>query len=765
MVLLNKKNLFNKQFIFYTLSIIISIIPTYYLFQLLFHSPLSLPGNDPTAHITIIRGMIETRSIFVPYQKSYLTSENVGYYPALWQGLIALFNVLTGINEVVLIRYFISSIFLLGAFSYWRLFREFFKDNYSKIVFIYFILMFNVAPIIKTIRDGSYGQTIVTWFLLPNLLFFILRRNLFSSSIILFFIIGTHNLSTIMTGAVVFSFLIYYISCKKFDEVKFLFKLGATTLLPSLPFLYYNYYLTIIKNALKSPDRFNVISFNQYSRFLTEPTLYIGIFCVLIILIYYNNYRWVSLWYIFYTILAYSPFGSGRIIREMCIPLSISIGIVLYDLANTFSNGIKINIDYNEKVKKYNVPKNRSIKLIILVVVGLLFLKNGVGPITVESEPNLLDYFTQSKGEAYNWLNQNTTNSDNVIVYRGLDSWGNVYLNQNVIGLFSSSVGLSIQHGIETDELNSALLNPQKLESLLTFEKYNISYFILSKPLTDRWYPFETQFLSHTLLNINYEESPFYKLVYYNDSKSELIKIYKIIYTASPQVILIIPSVSDNSIILKDNTGEESIQIRLWETRFVYNTNEEIRLFGHLNVKNLYGNYTVNSKILTNSSVMTFISFTKDSHSFTYQLITKTKTDFVIINLSALYEGNNFTKMQISLSPISSNYTLYNPNSESIKFDSLSNFKEDGNYKVISIDNNVTVIINTNELIVFDNMFQWNIIRTEFLTSKASLDIIIIKNSSVYLKNNSVYIIYNNSTKLVQEFMTENINHTPRPQG
>ena len=176
MKLLNKKNLFNEQHLFYFLSIIISIIPTYYVFQLLFHSPLSLPGVDAPEHIAMVRWMLETKNFFVPYPKSFLTNENVGYYPALWQGIIAILNRFTSIKEVVLIRYFISSIFLLGAFSYWLFLRELFKGKPFKIFFIYSILIINIAPIIKSIRDGIYGQTIVMWFLLPIFLFFILRR-------------------------------------------------------------------------------------------------------------------------------------------------------------------------------------------------------------------------------------------------------------------------------------------------------------------------------------------------------------------------------------------------------------------------------------------------------------------------------------------------------------------------------------------------------------------------------------------------------------
>jgi hypothetical protein len=516
------------------LSLTISLVPLWYVFNLLFSSPLSLPGVDPAQHIVISRWISNSHNIFVPYSQFFLKDVKVGFYPSLFQGFIALLHFFTGISELELMRYFMFSIFLLGAYNYWLISKELSDGEPVKGVFVYFTLLLSIAPIIKTLRDGIYGEIIAMWFLLPLFIFFFLCRRRIYSAVVLTLIIAIHNLSTIMTGAIVLSFLIMYSFYKEWKDVKFTFIVSVISAILSLPFLYYNYFLTIF-NLLQKPERYTVLPFSRYPLFLTNLTLYAGIICLIFLFVYYYRLRWVSLWFGIYLLLANSPIGSERFVREMCIPLSLSIGVVFYDAANNFTLFIENKLTKEQQRKTYFIPTQAQMKFLLLALVSLIIAYNGIEAIAVESNPTVTNYFSPLKAEAYSWLNNNPTSTEGVIVIRTLDSWSRVYLNQQVYEVFAQGTELSVPDEQVNNKLIEALLEPTTLEAFSTFNKYNISYFILSTPLSGRWYTTETKTLAKTLLKKNYEETIFYKLIFHKEVNDEVIKIYKIVNSPSPQ--------------------------------------------------------------------------------------------------------------------------------------------------------------------------------------------------------------------------------------
>jgi hypothetical protein len=512
---------------------VVSAIPFWYVFTLLFSSTLTLPGVDPTQHVAIMRWMINSKSVLVPYSQFFLTDVNVGYYPAFWQGFIALVHVLTGVNEVDLMRYFIFAVFLLGAFMYWFLSKELSDGDNAKGVFIYFVLLFNIALVAKSLRDGTYGEIIAMWFLFPLFLLSFLRRKTLYSVLALIAIIAIHNLSAMMAGLLVLSFLIMYCLHKEWQKAKFTFKILALALALSSPLLYYNYFLTFLgvitysnRSYLSGLDAFN---FFIMPLLLTELTFYVGITCLMLISVFYKRYRWLPLWFSMYMIVQFL-FVQERFVREMCIPLALSMGIVLYDIAKKASQYTKIKLAYKGQVKEYNFLTNAKVKLLILLLLSLTIAYNGVTHIALESAPEVMDYFTQNKADAYNWLNNHTTSADATLILRGLDSWARVYLKDSVYEVWSPAEQkyLSIPDRKVNDELTSALLNPFSPEANSTFRKYNISYFILSSPLTGRWYPIETTTFAETLLKTDYENSSFYERIYNVTKGDETIKIYEI---------------------------------------------------------------------------------------------------------------------------------------------------------------------------------------------------------------------------------------------
>jgi hypothetical protein len=511
----------------------VSAIPFWYVFSLLFSSPSTLPGVDPAQHVAIMRWMINSKSVLVPYSQFFLTDASVGYYPAFWQGFIALVHVLTGVNEVDLMRYFILVVFFLGVYAYWLLSKELSEGDSLKGVFIYFVLSFSIALIVKSLRDGIYGEIIAMWLLFPLFLLSFLRGKTLYSVLALIVIIAIHNLSAMMTGLLVLSFLIMYCLHKDWQKAKFTLKILALALALSSPLLYYNYFLTFLGVITDSARSYSsgLYAFNFFimPSFLSDLTFYVGITCLVLISIFYRHYRWLPLWFSTYMIAQFF-FVQERFVREMCIPLALSMGIVLYDIAKKASQHTKIKLAYKGRVKEYSLPKNVKVESLILILLSFTVAYNGVIHIALESTPEVTNYFTQNKADAYNWLNNHTTSADATLILRDLDSWARVYLRDTVYEVWSPAEQkyLSIPDRKVNDELTGALLNPFSPEANSTFRKYNISYFILSSPLTGRWYTIETKTFAEALLKTDYENSSFYECIYNVTKGDETIEIYEI---------------------------------------------------------------------------------------------------------------------------------------------------------------------------------------------------------------------------------------------
>ncbi|NWF86726.1 hypothetical protein HXY32_02795 [Candidatus Bathyarchaeota archaeon] len=489
-----------------------------------------------------------------------MENANVGYYPAIWQGMIALFRFLTGISEVDLMRYFVFFVFLLGELGYWFLSKELCKGDSTKGIFVYFTLLFSISPIIKNIRDGTYGEIIAMWFFLPLFLLLFLRRKILRSTVLLILIIAVHNLSAIMTGFLVLSFLAIYYLGKERSNVKFTLKVTALTLIFSSPLLFYNYFLTffgVMNDSQRfQPSNFFGLGFSEMLQSLSGLTLFLGIFSLMILLIFYKEYRWLPLWLSAY-LIAGVTFNQERFLREMCIPLSLSMGIVLYDMIKSATGGVKIKLTYGEREKEFSLTKNVKVTLLVFLFVSSMIAYNGIIHIALESDPKVRDYFTPLKREAYIWLNAHATDEGYTLVVRGLDSWTRVYLNNPVYEVFSPAEqkGLSGPDRKVNQQLTDSLLNPFRLNAFSTFKEYNVSYFILSTPLSNRWYPPGTADFAEILLETNYEAIPFYELIYYKEVNNEIIKIYKFSYSQLPEML------SSKSQIKNDGVVKNNVRV------------------------------------------------------------------------------------------------------------------------------------------------------------------------------------------------------------
>lgn len=521
----------NKKKLIYPLLVVIVIfIPLFFIYRLFFFGQM-LTGDDPSMHA--MNAMYHI--LFIPYSPFYL---NIGYYPSLLQNIFGLIYYITNFNIVDIMRYFMFATFILGFIIYAAISYKIADGNILKGIFIFLVFSFSISPIIKTLRDGSYTHIFAAWFLLPLFIYLLLNHKLFSSTVTASLIFYAHNLTTFILFIVIGSFILSDFINNRLDktnknDLKFIFNIILITLLISSPAIILFYIPTIINLLYSGRTGFEISAFNflYYPYLLTYITLFLGFFSSLVVFIF-NKKKYVSLWLLGYLFLAQYPQFSERMVREMSIPLALSIGIVMYDFFNYIINRLLINYksDRNSIGSFFN--KSTMIKIICLVMLSLVIINNGLPMISSEGNPVTMYYYSNTKDNAYNFLKTNLNERDRVIVLRGMDIWTKVFLPYgSVYEVIAPQLGssISVADSKVNDDLTYSLLNPFTSKALENFMKYNINYFVVSSPLKDRWYVSEDLMFNNELLTISYESSSSYKLVYVAHSNEEMVKIYQIV--------------------------------------------------------------------------------------------------------------------------------------------------------------------------------------------------------------------------------------------
>jgi len=521
----------NNYSLFYvTAFILISFIPSWQVYNLLFH-PSLLPGSDPANHALYILRIIRLKSVLIPSSQFLINDYSFGYYPPFLHIFFSGLHLLTQTSIIDLMRFFMFFIFLFGEVNYMFLSKKLANKNSIRGLLIYSILAFNTAPIIKTLRDGCYGEIFAMWFLFPLFISSLLSRRSLWSILIFVVIVWSNNLSTIMVGALLLSFILSHMINREWQNLRFILKVIIAVIILAAPALYYFYLPKIINTLQFGEGSQRILAFSEYSIHLTELTLYTGLISLLVTMLLYRRFRWLPLWFGLYILLANLSFSSSRVVREMTVPLSLSIGVFLCNFVKTFMNKIAINATSIKRSIEDFLLKSKKVQIGLLALLVIIFANNGIALIASEAEPVILDYGTSLKVDAYQWLhNKSMANGKGVIIIKNLDPWAKVYVNSKVYEIYPPSISewLSLTDRSINNELAYSLLNPFNSNAIEMFCKYDISYIILSTPLQGRWYPDGVINFANTLLNIKYESTPLCELIYYQATHDEMIKIYEI---------------------------------------------------------------------------------------------------------------------------------------------------------------------------------------------------------------------------------------------
>lgn len=502
----------------------VSVVPIWYICNLLFHSS-ALIGADPANHVAWIRQIVESKDLLIPLSQFYFDDPGTAYYPPLLHMIVAGLHFITRLEILDALKLFMLLVFILGQLSYALLSIKLANKNIVKGIFIYFTLSFSMALLLKTMRDGSYGEIFAFWFLLPVFVHCLLGRRVIWSALLLGAILATNIPATFGTAALVLAFLLHYAAGREWDKVKFIAKVVIIAMALASPVLYYVYFLTAkytLQGGLEPYGDSPVVGYSTEYLALFS----VGLLCTIGILLFYRQWRWLALWSALYLIIVYSPILSNiseRFLRELCVPLSFSAGIVLYDVMKMAADKISGSRFWSS----LKIKLQPEIALLIILAVAIVF--SGMPYMASESDPQVEDYFTPLKLEAYQWLNEQTTGQEvGIVTISTIDPWAKVYVNSRVWEVLSPSVSaklLGADDVLINDDVAISVMPPPNPDAL---SERNISYIILSTPLPGRWYEPENKEFATTLIDtISQDNGSYYKQVYYEQAGEEMIIIYR----------------------------------------------------------------------------------------------------------------------------------------------------------------------------------------------------------------------------------------------
>lgn len=531
-----------KGFWIYILLCILVSIPVLYNIHNFLYSNYFPAGGDPADHLYFIEKIFFSGNPLVYYSQfasdiNAVEPSNIAiYYPSFFHVSVAVLARLVFLLQPFDFRILLDfyKIFLIGQYSigligYAILIRKTIEnvvgDNikdkvtkswkynftYHVIVLVAFsIVVYSSSPIIKTFRDGGYGEIFAIWTIFPFYLYALLSKKLKTAGLLLAIIAATHNLSFIIAlGASVSFFLMKGIfgSFPKKKETLAFVVVFTIFFLPSFVFFYYPFIIAVITSSTGTSAPQGVDQFITRADIADQVTpllYYLGTTSgVVLFVAEYRKLSWLPLWTgIFFITFGISIFAN-RFMRELSLPLGLSLGIII-----ALSLSSLIFKDYN-LIKKLTGRKNKngstdkseiSMKNVLMCMglsISLIFVFSFYfyDRVVLFSDGDIINYNSNNTANFNVYLKNliKTGNpNDGRVLLVGVDPWLKpLAVNQfDVLELVPKDDELSISKFDR--EINSKLYGiiyqPNSKESMRTTKEFNIDHIVIIDPLPQRWY-------------------------------------------------------------------------------------------------------------------------------------------------------------------------------------------------------------------------------------------------------------------------------------
>lgn len=522
--------------------LLLSLPLLYNVWQILFFYQFP-SGGDPADHAIFVLNILRTGNPLIPYTQfpgiveGSLEDISETYYPSFLHLVFSAFTKVFELFESDLSKSVISSMtsvmfvsYVIGVLGYGLLIRaiieklvtslrysflhEYLKgitSNKNIILFLLLLLTFSIfiystAPILKTFRDGGYGEIFSMWTILPFYLLGLITRRFVLSGIFIGVIASTHNISFVMALMVTFSYFVTLLAARDFRLIKqyrIFFIVGFICCLPAVVLFYYPLFMATSSESTGLAGALFVWTKADIVEQVTPILYYIGLISMCCLL--FINYRatgWISGWIVIYLI----PFHLNllfleRLAREISIPLGLASGIfvssIIFLILNTrHFESLKVKLFKNRVARHYiNLAIVVAACSVLIPTYYALFDERLWG----DSDPLRIYYSSNAIEQANQFLIQTkakqnpniNTNNETILLY-GVNPWLKplTFSKYRVLEVESEDLenGLGLADRKLNRQFRSVIENPNSNYSTDILNKYNVTYLYFSDILPDRWY-------------------------------------------------------------------------------------------------------------------------------------------------------------------------------------------------------------------------------------------------------------------------------------
>lgn len=526
-----KENLFNVGYIITCFLLSVPIIYGVWSFT---YSQGVPSGGDPADHVLFVLQILETGRPLIAYSQfsdapSLVELAGVGYYPSLFHTLVAALTYVATLGSTSFasalstMQAFIFLQYLIGIGAYSLLIKtiidKVLKENNSKNLdfnklFLYYgllvlafgLFMYSTAPIIKTFRDGGYGEIFSMWCILPFYLYFLIERRWIVSAILLAAIASTHNLSFIMGLAATLPFFAILLIDRDFNALrrsKNFLLVFLVLFLPALIFFYAPNALSATNAGVGQAEPVP----RDYVLEQVKPLLYYGglVGSISILFLNYKKLGWLTGWGLLYFPVFNSAVFAERFARELSLTFGLIVGVVisigvwklLRRICQHFDNKEQSSGHAPYQIIQEFVAKRPSVIVVSLIIVLLplsyLYFSDRFQSF---SDPLFLNYYDSAIAESNIYLaNQEAGQADGrtSAVLFGVNPWLKPATYDRirileVLPIEDEKYLSALDRGINKN-LRAITEDPTSQETINIIRKYNIHYVVISDLLPGRWYP------------------------------------------------------------------------------------------------------------------------------------------------------------------------------------------------------------------------------------------------------------------------------------
>ena len=502
-------------------------------------------GGDPANHVFFVERILRTGNPLIPYlQFSDLpglpNNSGVGYYPSLLHILVAVTSYITSFGSIsvhVVLQTFKSFMFiqyLVGIIGYALLLKTIIYEVmiyensklhwkrtdakytiacYAVLVLAFGLFIYSTSPLIKTFRDGGYGEILAMWCIFPFYLYFLLRKRWIISAVLLAIIGSTHNLSFIMTLLATLAYFIKLLLSGQyivFKKSKVFFVSGLIFCAPGFILFYLPSIITSVNSGTGVNSGLGVpqnLSRADIAEQVTPVLYYFGVVGLIGLVIFnYKLLGWVSAWTLLYFPIFNSSILAIRFSREISLPLGVIVGLfsalIMYKLVFTwYEKYTYTGRDSNllATIREASYRNKHSIQTLVcalfLVSALYFYFEYFRDRFEVSSDKETLNYYTPTFAQTNNYLLNKETqiNSRDRLLSFGSNPWLKPFLYGKFVVMDAipkeDEMTLSLTDRTINSRLLSVLQAPASPASERVLADLNIRYIIVSTIIPERWYP------------------------------------------------------------------------------------------------------------------------------------------------------------------------------------------------------------------------------------------------------------------------------------